>query len=93
MLFQEPLIKTDILPLTKGSDSDSCYGDFLIRSITSEESFYNDNYCGIFFNDEKCIVRYVFIYKCNSEYIAEDHPVRILGWNIDLNWHNNNEYT
>ncbi len=86
------LIKTDILPLTDVSDSNDYdyYGDFLITSITSEESFYIDNYCGIFFNDEKHIIRYVFIYECDREYI--DHPVRILSWNVTLNWHNVNEF-
>ncbi len=66
-------------------------GDYSITLVAVDEQLYQNNYCGIFYNDKDNIVRYLFVCDYNvdsSRYIMiADH----IKWSIDLNWNAENQ--
>ena len=49
------------------NNSKNYYGSFLITSVMLDGGTYTDNYCCIGFDDEHCIIRYLFFYNTNRK--------------------------
>ena len=80
----------DILPYTNYYDIESRYhqyGSFLLTTIMEKKEVYENNYCGIFWDDEHNVVRYLFLYHASREDVLEDGEISIIIRSIDLPWH------
>ncbi len=64
------------------------YNSFLLTTVMLDKDFYNDNYCGIFFNDNDYIIRYIFIYDVKRDDVKEDGIKGIIRSSISLDWGN-----
>lgn len=53
-------------------NSKSYYGSFLLASVILDDSLYKDNYCCIGFDDERCIIRYMFFYNTERKKALSD---------------------
>ena len=64
------------------------YDSFLLTTVMTDKDVYKDNTCGIFFNDNDSIIRYVFIYDVSRDDAKEDGIKAILRSSVSLNWEN-----
>ena len=79
-------LKSSILPSTSNPDPDLLYnyqGNFLITQIILDKGVYNDNYCGVCFDDDYHIIRYIFMHGIGSGFAD---PESMIGRNVPLNW-------
>lgn len=66
------------------------YGSFLITSIILDDNLYKNNYCCIGFDNERCIIRYMFFYDTNRSEATKhgmDSIKGIIKSSIMLDWH------
>lgn len=69
------------------SDLSNYHGSFLITTVMIEKDIYEDNYCGIFFNDDNRIMRYVFLYNVDRDHALRDDRIKgIIRSSISLDW-------
>lgn len=64
------------------------YDSFLLTTVMLDKDVYNDNYCGIFFDDNDYIIRYIFIYDVKRNDVREDEIKGIIRSSISLDWGN-----
>lgn len=68
-------------------DEYNYFGDFFITKIMIDDNIYKNNYCGVFFDTDHNIIRYVFMYNLKRE---ETEDIRyIIIKSIDLEWYYN----
>lgn len=83
-------ITDDILPYTNYFDVESQYqqyGSFLLTTIMEKKPIYENNYCGVFWDNERNIVRYLFLYRANRENVLENGEISTICRSIDLPWY------
>ncbi len=70
-------------------NSKSYYGSFLLASVILDDSLYKDNYCCIGFDDEGCIIRYMFFYNTERKKALSDgiYSIKsIINSSVMLDW-------
>ena len=70
-------------------NSKSYYGSFLLASVILDDSLYKDNYCCIAFDDERCIIRYMFFYNTERKKALSDgiYSIKsIINSSVMLDW-------
>ena len=70
-------------------NSKSYYGSFLLSSVILDDSLYKDNYCCIGFDDERCIIRYMFFYNTERKKALSDgiYSIKsIINSSVMLDW-------
>lgn len=70
-------------------NSKSYYGSFLLASVILDDSLYKDNYCCIGFDDERCIIRYMFFYNTECKKALSDgiYSIKsIINSSVMLDW-------
>lgn len=66
--------------------SENYYGSFLMTYVTLNEYVYNNNYCGIFFDSEHSIIRYIFLYNFKPKKDAYLNAKSVIECSIPLEW-------
>lgn len=70
-------------------NSKSYYGSFLLASVILDDSLYKDNYCCIGFDNERCIIRYMFFYNTERKKALSDgiYSIKsIINSSVMLDW-------
>ena len=71
------------------NNSKNYYGSFLLTSIILDDNLYENNYCCIGFDNESCLIRYMFFYDTNRSEAAKhgiDSIKGIIKSSIMLDW-------
>ena len=87
-------VKQELLLYTNNPDQNKLsnyYEGFLLTKIDSQEKLYTENYCGIYFNDEYHIVRYIFIKDVPEKEIFYGGEIYVIDRNIAINWNINQD--
>ncbi len=83
-VFDELYQKTD---QPDKNDKSNYYGNYLNASVVLDDPIYLDNYCGIFFNVNDRIIRYVFLKGADSIGLQGEHKViSSIYRSVDLKW-------
>lgn len=88
------VLKQELLLHTNNPDQNKLsnyYEGFLLTKIDSQEKLYTENYCGIYFNDEFHIVRYIFIKDVPEKEILYGGEIYVIDRNIAINWNINED--
>lgn len=78
-------VKESLLRHTEKNDPDyNKLNDYVVSRIINNKEIYRNNTACICYNDEACVIRYLFICKLKSE---EDTNIRaIIPWNFGEAW-------
>lgn len=64
------------------------YNSFLLTTVMLDKDVYKNNYCGIFFNDNDYIIRYIFFYDVKRDDVKEAGIKGAIRSSILLDWEN-----
>ena len=62
------------------------YDSFLLTTVMLDKDVYKNNYCGIFFNDNDYIIRYIFFYNVKRDEVKEVGIRGVICSNVLLDW-------
>ena len=62
------------------------YDSFLLTTVMLDKDVYKNNYCGIFFNDNDYIIRYIFFYNVKRDEVKEVGIRGVIRSNVLLDW-------
>lgn len=71
------------------NDDANYYGAFLMTDVRLNKYVYDNNYCGIFFDSEHSIIRYVFLYNFKPRRDAYLQAKNVIKYSIPLEWYEN----